>query len=50
LPFGTVHPVSDYNFRRVPLNSKPSDLEIHQLKFPTNGAKRDLNVIFLGLV
>ncbi len=46
LPFDTVHPVGDYTFRRVPSDSKPSDLEIHQLKYPTIGAKRDLNVIF----
>jgi D-proline reductase (dithiol) PrdB len=46
LPFDTVHPVGDYTFRRVPSNSKPVDLEIHQLKYPTNGAERDLNVIF----
>ncbi len=46
LPFDTVHPVGDYSFRHVPSNSKPSDLEIHQLKYPTNGAERDLNVIF----
>lgn len=46
LPFDTVHPVGDYTFRRVPSNSKKSDLEIHQLKYPTRGAKRDLNVIF----
>lgn len=46
LPFDTVHPVGDYTFRRVPSDSKPSELEIHQLKYPTNGATRDLNVIF----
>jgi len=46
LPFDTVHPVGDYTFRRVPSNSKPSDLEIHQLKYPTVGADRDLNVIY----
>jgi D-proline reductase (dithiol) PrdB len=46
MPFDTVHPVGDYTFRRVPSRSKPSDLEIHQLKYPTAGAKRDLNVIF----
>ena len=45
-PFDTVHPIGDYTFRRVPSNSKLSDLEIHQLKYPTVGAKRDLNVIF----
>ena len=46
LPFDTVHPVGDYTFRRVPSNSKPGDLEIHQLKYPTFSAERDLNVIF----
>lgn len=46
LPFDTVHPVGDYTFRRVPSNSHPSELEIHQLKYPTVGAVRDLNVIF----
>jgi D-proline reductase (dithiol) PrdB len=46
LPFDTVHPVGDYTFRRVPSDSTPADLEIHQLKYPTVGAKRDLNVIF----
>jgi len=46
LPFDTVHPIGDYSFRRVPSDSKVEDLEIHQLKYPTVGAKRDLNVIF----
>ena len=46
LPFDTVHPVGDYTFRRVPSDSKPDDLEIHQLKYPTFGARQDLNVIF----
>ena len=46
MPFDTVHPVGDYSFRRVPTNSKTTDLEIHQLKYPTFGAERDLNVIF----
>ena len=46
LPFDTVHPVGDYTFRRVPSDSTPADLEIHQLKYPTDGAHRDLNVIF----
>ena len=46
MPFDTVHPVGDYSFRRVPSVSKPTDLEIHQLKYPTAGANRDLNVIF----
>ncbi|MCA1593395.1 MAG: glycine/betaine/sarcosine/D-proline family reductase selenoprotein B [Acidobacteria bacterium] len=46
LPFDTVHPVGDYTFRHVPSASRLSDLEIHQLKYPTAGALRDLNVIF----
>ena len=46
LPFDTVHPVGDYTFRHVPSTSKAADLEIHQLKYPTIGAERDLNVIF----
>ncbi|MGI9088197.1 MAG: glycine/sarcosine/betaine reductase selenoprotein B family protein [Chthoniobacterales bacterium] len=46
LPFDTVHPVGDYTFRRVLSNAKPADLEIHQLKYPTFGANKDLNVIF----
>ncbi|MDQ6785230.1 MAG: glycine/sarcosine/betaine reductase selenoprotein B family protein [Acidobacteriota bacterium] len=46
MPFDTVHPVGDYTFRRVPSNSKVENLEIHQLKYPTAGAKKDLNVIF----
>ena len=46
LPFDVVHPVGDYGFRRVPSTAQPADLEIHQLKYPTVGANRDLNVIF----
>lgn len=46
LPFDVVHPVGDYTFRRVPSSSRVEDLEIHQLKYPTMGANRDLNVIF----
>ena len=46
MPFDVVHPVGDYSFRRVPSTSKISDLEIHQIKYPTTGALRDLNVIF----
>ncbi len=46
LPFDTVHPVGDYTFRRVSSAAKPTDLEIHQLKYPTFGANEDLNVIF----
>jgi len=46
MPFDVVHPVGDYSYRLVPSRSKPSDLEIHQLKYPTSGANRDLNVIY----
>ena len=46
MPFDVVHPVGDYSFRRVPSSSRPEDVEIHQLKYPTAGAHRDLNVIF----
>lgn len=46
LPFDTVHPVGDYTFRRVPTASPVESLTIHQLKYPTSGANRDLNVIF----
>jgi len=45
-PFDTVHPIGDYTYRRVPSSARPSELEIHQIKFPTIGARRDLNVIF----
>ncbi len=46
MPFDTVHPVGDYTFRRVPSCSTPDDLEIHQLKYITAGANRDLNCVF----
>ena len=46
VPFDTVHPVGDYSFRRVPSSARADELEIHQLKYPTAGAARDLNVIF----
>ena len=46
LPFDTSHPVGDYTFRRVPTDTRVSDLEIHQLKYPTFGADEDLNVVF----
>ncbi|MGI8546842.1 MAG: glycine/sarcosine/betaine reductase selenoprotein B family protein [Gemmatimonadaceae bacterium] len=46
LPFDVVHPVGDYTFRQVPSSARVEDLEIHQLKYPTMGANRDLNVIF----
>ncbi len=46
LPFDTVHPIGDYSFRRVPTSAETSDLEIHQLKYPTAGAEKDINVVF----
>ncbi len=46
MPFDVVHPVGDYSFRRVPSSAKISQLEIHQIKYPTSGALKDLNVIF----
>lgn len=46
IPFDTAHPIGDYSFRRVPSTAKASDLEIHQIKYPTVGAHRDINVIF----
>jgi len=46
MPFDVVHPVGDYTFRRVPSASAPAGLEIHQIKYPTHGAVKDLNVIF----
>lgn len=45
-PFDTVHPLGDSSFRAVPTRSTAADLEIHQLKYITAGANRDLNVIF----
>ena len=46
LPFDVVHPVGDYSYRRVPSSADVGDLEIHQIKYPTDGARRDLNVVF----
>lgn len=46
LPFDVVHPVGDFSFRRVASTAFASELEIHQIKYPTTGAHRDLNVIF----
>lgn len=46
LPLDTAHPIGDYTFRRVPSTARPADLEIHQIKYPTFGAHKDLNVIF----
>ena len=47
VPFDSVHPAGDYTFRRVPAAAPVEDLEIRQLKYPTAGAQRDRNVIFL---
>lgn len=46
VPFDVVHPIGDYSFRRVPSDAAVADLEIHQIKYPTDGAREDLNVIF----
>lgn len=46
VPFDTAHPIGDYTFRSVPSSSRTDELEIHQIKYPTFGAHRDLNVIF----
>jgi D-proline reductase (dithiol) PrdB len=46
VPFDTVHPIGDYSFRAVPSSARPDELEIHQIKYLTFGANRDLNVIF----
>ncbi len=46
LPFDTAHPIGDYSFRRVPSTARPWELTIHQIKYPTFGAHKDLNVIF----
>ena len=46
LPFDTAHPIGDYSFRRVPSAARPAELTIHQIKYPTFGAHKDLNVIF----
>lgn len=46
MPFDVVHPVGDYSYRLVPSDSRPDELEIHQLKYLTAGANRDINVVF----
>ncbi len=46
MPFDVVHPVGDYTFRRVPSDTPADQLEIHQLKYPTDGANRDVNVVY----
>lgn len=38
--------VGDFTFRRVPSNARPDELVIHQLKYPHDGADKDVNVIF----
>jgi len=46
MPFDVVHPIGDYTFRRVPSDTPVDRLEIHQLKYPTEGANRDINVVY----
>lgn len=46
LPFDVAHPLGDFSYRTVPSSASPNDLEIHQLKYPSSGAREDLNVIF----
>jgi D-proline reductase (dithiol) PrdB len=46
VPFDTVHPLGDLSFRAVPSSSRADELVIHQIKYVTAGANRDLNVIF----
>src|SRR5258707_14272225 len=46
MPFDVVHPVGVFRFRRVPSASTISELEIHQINYPTTGALKDLNVTF----
>ncbi len=46
LPFDVVHPIGDYSFRRVPSDTEVDELEIHQIKYPTEGANRDINVVY----
>lgn len=45
-PFDVVHPVGDFSFRAVPSRARAEELEIHQIKYPTSGARQDINVIF----
>ncbi len=45
-PFDVAHPLGDFSYRTVSSSAVPSDLEIHQLKYPSAGATQDLNVIF----
>ena len=45
-PLDVCHPLGDFRFRRVPSDSKPADLTIHQLKYPHDDADVDINVIF----
>ena len=46
MPFDVVHPIGDYTFRRIPSGTNPRDLEIHQIKYPTSGANKDVNVVY----
>lgn len=46
MPFDTVHPVGDYSLRSFSSQIDVNDLEIHQIKYPTHGANKDVNVIY----
>jgi D-proline reductase (dithiol) PrdB len=46
MPFDVVHPIGDYTFRRIPSSTEIRDLEIHQIKYPTSGANKDINVVY----
>ncbi|HTV75248.1 MAG TPA: glycine/sarcosine/betaine reductase selenoprotein B family protein [Candidatus Acidoferrales bacterium] len=46
MPFDVVHPIGDFTYRAVPSAAAPSELAIHQLKYPTHGAMEDINVVF----
>jgi hypothetical protein len=46
LPFDVAHPIGDFSYRAVSSGAEIADLEIHQLKYPTGGAREDLNVVF----
>jgi D-proline reductase (dithiol) PrdB len=45
-PLDVCHPLGDFTFRRVPSAAEPSELIIHQLKYPHDDADLDINVIF----
>jgi D-proline reductase (dithiol) PrdB len=46
MPFDVVHPIGDYTFRRIPSSTDTRELEIHQIKYPTAGANKDINVVY----